>query len=164
MSDVPQSYIEVSLRDQRLILWDAGRAVFSAAVSTAKNGPGERRDSECTPRGSHRIHAKIGADSPPNTVFVGRRATGEVYAPALRGRHPDRDWILTRILWLTGEEPGINLHGDVDTLQRYIYIHGSPDDVAMGTPASRGCIRMRNEDIIRLFDLVEEGTHVVITE
>lgn len=164
MDETPQRFIEVSLRDQRLVLCDNGREVFSATVSTAGNGPGERLDSGCTPRGRHRIHAKIGADSAPDTVFVGRRPTGEVYSPTLRSQHPGRDWILTRILWLTGMEPGINLHGDVDTLRRYIYIHGSPDDVAMGTPNSRGCIRMHNTDIIQLFDMVEEGTHVVIKE
>lgn len=164
MDETPQRFIEVSLRDQRLVLWDSGRPVFSATVSTAGNGPGERLGSECTPRGRHRIHAKIGADSLPDTVFVGRRPTGEVYSPALRSQHPGRDWILTRILWLAGTEPGTNLDGEVDTLQRYIYIHGSPDDVEMGIPDSRGCIRMRNTDIIRLFDMVEEGTHVVIKE
>ncbi len=164
MDETPQRFIEVSLKDQRMVLWDSGRQVFSAAVSTAANGPGERLDSGCTPRGRHQIHAKIGAGSAPDTVFVGRRPTGEVYSQALRSQHPGRDWILTRILWLTGMEPGVNLHGDVDTLQRYIYIHGSPDHVVMGTPNSRGCIRMHNTDIIRLFDLVEEGTHVVINE
>jgi len=164
MDETPPRFIEVSLRDQRLVLWDSGRALFSAGVSTARNGPGERLDSECTPRGRHRIHAKIGTGSAPNTVFVGRRPTGEVYSPVLRRQHPDRVWILTRILWLTGTESGVNLNGDVDTLQRYIYIHGTPDEVAMGVPDSRGCIRMHNPDIIQLFDLVEEGTHVVIKE
>ncbi len=164
MEETLQRFIEISLKDQRLVLLDDGRAVFSADVSTAGNGPGERRDSECTPRGRHRIHAKIGAGCAPDTVFVARRPTGEVYSPALRRQHPGRDWILTRILWLTGTEPGVNLHGDVDTLQRYIYIHGSPDEVVMGTPNSRGCVRMHNADIMQLFDLVEEGTHVVIKE
>ena len=164
MEETPQRFIEVNLKDQRLVLWDNGKAQFSTTISTAGNGAGERLDSECTPRGRHRIHAKIGAGCAPDTVFVGRRPTGETYSPALRGQHPGRDWILTRILWLAGTEPGVNLDGDVDTLKRYIYIHGSPDDVEMGIPNSRGCIRMRNTDIMRLFDMVEEGTHVIIKE
>ncbi len=164
MDDEPQRYIEISLTDQRLTLWDGGRQRFGARVSTAGNGAGEQLDSECTPRGWHRVHSKIGGGYPANTVFVGRRPTGEQYSLALRRLHPERDWILTRILWLGGAEPGRNQHGEVDTLQRYIYIHGTPDDVPMGVPDSRGCVRMRNDDIVRLFDLVEEGIPVVIRE
>jgi len=164
MDDEPQRYIEIDLTRQHLILWDGGRSRFEARVSTGRNGPGERLDSECTPRGWHRVHSKIGAGSPANTVFVGRRPTGETYDPALRRQAPERDWILTRILWLSGTEPGRNRDGEVDTLKRYIYIHGSPDDVPMGVPDSRGCVRMRNADIVRLFDLVEEGIPVVIRE
>lgn len=164
MDEEPQRYIEISLDRQCLTLWDGGSARFEARVSTARNGPGERLDSECTPRGWHRVHSKIGAGSPPDAVFVGRRPTGETYSPELRRRHPERDWILTRILWLGGAEPGRNRDGEVDTLQRYIYIHGTPDDVPMEVPDSRGCVRMRNADIMRLFDMVEEGIPVVIRE
>jgi lipoprotein-anchoring transpeptidase ErfK/SrfK len=110
------------------------------------------------------IAEKIGAGVPPNTVFVERQPTGEIYTPELRARFPQRDWILTRILWLAGAEPGKNQGGDVDTYRRYIYIHGSPDEVAMGMPGSRGCIRMRNADVVDLFDRVEVGTKVLICE
>ena len=109
------------------------------------------------------MRAKIGAGQPENTVFVARRPTGERYTPELAAQFPDRDWILTRILWLSGCEVGHNRLGDVDTMRRYIYIHGSPDSVHMGRPGSIGCIRMRNADIIDLFDRVPPGTPVDIT-
>lgn len=131
-------------------------------VSTAKNGPGEKSGSFCTPRGRHIVRAKIGAGQPPNTVFVRRRPTGEVWTPELHARYPGRDWMLTRLLWLSGCEPGKNRLGDVDTMRRYIYIHGSPDTAEMGKPGSIGCIRMRNADIVELFDLVAPYTVVDI--
>jgi len=133
-------------------------------VSTAKNGVGERNGSFCTPRGSHIIRAKIGAGCPENTVFVGRRPTGEIYTPELGEKFPGRDWILTRILWLSGCEPGFNRLGDVDTMRRYIYIHGSPDSVELGKPGSIGCIRMRNRDIVEIFERVAAGTPVQIVD
>ena len=133
-------------------------------VSTARNGPGERRDSGCTPRGRHVIRARIGAGLPPGAVLVGRRPTGEIWSPELAAAHPDRDWILSRILWLSGLEPGRNRLGDVDTMRRYVYIHGTPADQPMGVPASHGCIRMRNADVIELFELAPAGTEVVISE
>ena len=154
--------IRVDLDVQRLVLTDGERERMDVAVSTAANGPGERADSHCTPRGWHVVRAMVGAGAPENTVFVGRRPTGERYTAALRTRHPDRDWILTRILWLSGLEPGRNRLGDVDTMRRYIYIHGAPDDVPMGVPGSHGCIRMRNRDVIALFDLVRPGVRVRI--
>ncbi len=157
--------IEISIGDQRLILFDdEGRELRLYSVSTARSGAGERQGSYCTPRGRHIVRAKIGTGQPVNTVFVGRRPTGETYTPELRERFPGRDWILTRILWLSGCEPGFNRLGEVDTMRRYIYIHGSPDDVAMGTPGSIGCIRMRNADMIELFDLVAAGTPVEIRD
>lgn len=134
------------------------------SISTALKGTGQQTGSFCTPLGRHIVRAKIGAGSPPNTVFVGRRPTGEVYSPELAARFPGRDWILTRILWLSGCEPGFNRLGAVDTMRRYIYIHGSPDSVEMGRPGSIGCVRMRNADIIRLFDRVPAGTPVEIAE
>ncbi len=154
--------IEVTLAQQRLRLLDDDRVLRDYPVSTAANGPGELSGSECTPRGRHRIRIKIGAGCPDNTVFVGRRPTGESYTLALRDQHPGRDWILTRILWLTGLEPGRNRGGTVDTLRRYIYIHGAPDEIPMGEPGSHGCIRMRNDDVTELFELVEAGTLVRI--
>jgi L,D-transpeptidase YbiS len=132
------------------------------SVSTAKNGVGEKNGSFCTPRGSHIVRAKIGAGQPVNTVFVRRRPTGEVWTPELHAAYPGRDWILTRILWLSGCEVGRNRLGDVDTMRRYIYIHGSPDIAEMGKPGSIGCIRMRNRDIIDLFERVAPYTPVEI--
>lgn len=131
-------------------------------VSTARNGLGERQGSNCTPRGRHVIRARIGAGMPAGTVFVGRRPTGEIHDEALAASQPERDWILTRILWLSGCEPGVNRLGEVDTMRRYVYIHGCPDSAEMGKPLSHGCIRMRNADIIELFELAPPGTSVTI--
>ncbi len=156
--------IEIDLSGQRLDYFSAMGEVFSYAVSTSRYGAGEKTGSYCTPRGLHRIRAKIGAGQPVNAVFVGRRPTGEVYDAALAERFPDRDWILSRILWLGGCEAGKNRYGDVDSQHRYIYIHGTPDTEPMGKPASIGCIRMRNADVLDLFDRVDAGTPVMIKE
>ncbi len=161
---MPALRIEIDLAQQALRLLADDALLASYAVSTARNGPGERAGSNCTPRGRHVVRAKIGRDAPVNTVFVGRRPTGEIYSPQLARRFPGRDWILTRILWLSGCEPGRNRLGSVDTMRRHIYIHGSPDSVAMGTPGSIGCVRMRNADIVELFDRVPAGTPVTIAE
>lgn len=156
--------VQINLARQQLDLCDEGRLLSRWAVSTAARGAGEVSGSFKTPRGEHRIRAKIGATMPLNAVFVGRRPTGEIWSPELDLAFPKRDWILTRILWLSGTEPGFNRWGNVDTMKRYIYIHGSPDRVAMGAPGSIGCIRMRNEDLAKLFDAVDVGTPVRITE
>ena len=156
--------ILISIKDQRLQLRDGENVLMDCAIATATNGPGERYGSECTPRGWHYVRAKIGANAEPNSVFVGRRLTGELYSPELRERHPDRDWILTRILWLSGLEPGKNRLGSVDTMRRYVYIHGCPDEDLMGIPSSHGCIKMRNDDVIALFDAVSVGVRVYIDE
>ncbi len=156
-------HIEISIQQQTLTLFDDfGGVKARYSVSTAANGVGCEKDSGCTPLGAHIIRAKIGAGFAPNTVFVGRRATGEICTPALMAAFPERDWILTRILWLSGKEVGKNRLGNVDTMQRYIYIHGTPDSTALGKIGSHGCVRMRNSDVIELFDLVEVGTPVVI--
>ena len=156
-------HIEISIPAQTLELLDgSGRVIRSYAVSTAAKGPGEQNGSNCTPRGRHIIRAKIGAGAAPNTVFVRRRPTGEIWSPDLADEFPHRDWILTRILWLSGCEPGRNRLGGVDTMRRYIYLHGSPDTVPMGSPGSIGCVRMRNADIVELFDLVPPYTPVDI--
>ncbi|MEW6647856.1 MAG: L,D-transpeptidase [Pseudomonadota bacterium] len=159
-----ERWIEINLAEQRLRLYEGDEVLLEAPVSTAANGPGEVSGSGCTPRGWHVVRARIGADSPANTVFVGRRPTGEVLTPALRAAEPQRDWILTRILWLSGLERGRNRLGQVDTMRRYIYIHGTPDEELLGVPASHGCIRMRNADIMALFEQVPAGTRVLITE
>ena len=158
-------YIDVSIADQSLTVHNSnGSPRFNYRVSTARNGAGECRDSERTPRGRHRVRAKIGSGCIANTVFRGRRPTGELYSPELKRRYPQRDWILTRIMWLSGLEPGHNRHGLVDTMRRYIYIHGAPDEDRIGEPSSHGCIKMRNIDVIVLFDQIPVGTIVTIRE
>lgn len=154
--------INISLSEQRLQLREGEQVLMDVAISTAKNGPGEQVNSECTPRGWHQVRAMIGAGAEANTVFVGRRPTGEVYSPDLRTQFPERDWILTRILWLSGLEPGKNRLGSVDTMRRYVYIHGCPDEDSLGESSSHGCVKMRNSDVIRLFELVVPGTRVQI--
>ena len=156
--------IEISIPGQSLrLVSDDGRELNRYSVSTSRHGAGEEEGSFRTPRGEHIVRAKIGAGQPFNTVFRGRRPTGEFWTPELGERFPGRDWILTRILWLSGLEPGKNRLGNVDTMRRYIYIHGSPDSIPMGTPGSIGCIRMRNADIVELFDRVQAGTPVTIS-
>ena len=156
-------HIEISIPAQTLTLFDDnGGQVTRYAVSTAANGVGCVKNSGCTPLGAHIIRAKIGGGAVANTVFVGRRATGEIFTPDLKLQFPDRDWILTRILWLSGTEPGKNRLGNVDTMQRYIYIHGTPDATELGVAGSHGCVRMRNADLIELFDQVPVGTTVNI--
>jgi lipoprotein-anchoring transpeptidase ErfK/SrfK len=154
----------VRLGSQRLELLEGARVLRAWTVSTAAKGAGEREGSEQTPRGLHEIRAKIGAGAPEGAVFVGRRPTGEICTPEQVQAEPNRDWMLSRILWLRGLEVGQNRLGSVDTMRRYIYIHGTPDEAALGTPASHGCVRMRNADVIELFDLVEAGTPVEIVE
>jgi len=157
-------HIVIRIPDQTLELFDeAGTLLKQYAVSTAAKGAGEQNGSNCTPRGRHLIRAKVGAGETANTVFVRRRPTGEIWTPELAAANPGRDWILTRILWLSGCEPGFNRLGCVDTMRRYIYIHGTPDTVALGEPGSIGCVRMRNSDIIELFDLVPAYTPVEIS-
>ncbi len=155
--------IEISIPEQSLAFLDDGE-VRRYLVSTSRNGAGEAQGSFCTPRGAHIVRAKIGAGQPVNTVFVRRRPTGEIWTPELGARFPGRDWILTRILWLSGCERGRNRLGEVDTMRRHIYIHGSPDAIEMGKPGSIGCIRMRNQDVVELFELVPPGTEVRIAE
>lgn len=157
--------ILISVAKQALMLFDEhGTVLKQYSISTAKAGVGEVSGSYQTPRGRHLIRAKIGQGKPENTVFVARRPTGELWTPALYEQFPGRDWILTRILWLSGCESGKNRSACVDTMRRYVYIHGSPDTAEMGMPGSHGCIRMRNADIIELFDIVPCYTEVEITE
>ena len=153
---IPRQALELCSSDGRVLQW--------WPVSTASKGAGEVSGSYCTPRGEHVVRAKIGAGQAENTVFVRRRPTGECYSADLEAANPGRDWILTRILWLSGCELGRNRLGNVDTMRRYIYIHGSPDSAVMGEPGSHGCIRMRNADIVELFDRVPVGTPVTISE
>jgi len=156
------SQIDIDLYRQTMVFTGPSGSERQYIISAAGNGPGEQNGSFCTPRGKHVVRARIGDGAEPNTVFVGRRPTGEIYHPELRARFPGRDWILTRILWLSGCEPGFNRLGSVDTMRRFVYIHGAPDDVEMGEPGSHGCIRMRNAEVIELFDNVKTGTAVMI--
>jgi L,D-transpeptidase YbiS len=155
--------LHLNIKEQQLTLIEPDQTIrFS--VSTAANGVGEQSGSGCTPRGSHIIRAKIGDGLPVNAVFVGRRFTGEIYSPELALAHPSRDWILTRIIWLSGCERGLNRLGNVDSMRRYIYIHGTPETEPMGVPASHGCIRMRNKDLLTVFQRVPVGTSLLIEE
>jgi L,D-transpeptidase YbiS len=157
--------LEVSVSEQLMRGYsDANQVVLEVEISTAKNGSGQLNGSECTPLGEHRIRAKIGAGQSENTVYIGRRPSGEIYTQAMAMQHPDRDWILSRIVWLCGNQLGFNRGGMVDTQRRYIYIHGAPDSHAMGVPSSHGCIKMRNSDIIQLFEKVAIGTIVNIKQ
>lgn len=155
--------VEIKIDSQYIdVINNSQVRIKSYQISSAKNGVGQDRGSFCTPLGKHVIRAKIGESQPVNTVFIRRRPTGEIYSPGLGEKYPDRDWILTRILWLSGCEPGFNRLGAVDTMRRYIYIHGSPDSIDMGRPGSIGCIRMLNTDLLELFDLTDVGTEVNI--
>lgn len=156
--------IHIDLARQRLELREGDALLGAWPVSTAARGAGERLGSQRTPRGRHRVHAAIGAGAPMGAVFVARRATGELCTPEKLASQPGRDWILTRILWLGGCEPGRNQGGEVDTLRRHVYIHGTPDEASLGRPASHGCVRMRSADVIALFDRVWVGTPVDIVE
>ena len=156
--------IAIDAGKQQLRLMDGERVLKRYSVSTAKKGLGEQKGSFCTPGGRHIVRAKIGGGLPLGAVFVRRRPTGEVWTPELHARYPGRDWILTRILWLSGCEPGRNRLGNVDTMRRYIYIHGTPDSAELGKPGSIGCVRMRNKDIAELYDLIPPYTAVEIAE
>ena len=156
------AFIVIDSKTQQLVLYLDQTIAKSYPVSTSKYGLGELSGSFCTPRGKHIIRAKIGQGVPVKGVFIGRRFTQEIYSPELASAHPDRDWILTRILWLSGMEPGFNRLGKVDTMRRYIYIHGTPETEPLGYPASHGCVRMSNQDILELFDRVETGCLVNI--
>ncbi|WP_066801659.1 L,D-transpeptidase [Moraxella oblonga] len=159
--------LRIDTNAQTLTVLDNDNVVATFVVSTAKNGTGQLEGSGCTPLGRHVIGNKIGGDFPKNAVFVGRVFTGEIYDDELGRIHPERDWILSRILWLKGVEQGFNLgktaDGKVcDTHARYIYIHGTPDTEPMGVPMSHGCVRMHNDDVIALYEMVEVGTSVII--
>lgn len=154
--------IDIDVSKQRLTVLQDGQVIAEYQVSTAKNGVGQKNGSECTPLGLHLIESKIGSDAKENTVFIARKDSGEIFSEELRQNNPDRDWILTRILWLSGLEEGKNKGGEVDTMSRYIYIHGCPDSDSFSTPSSHGCVKMRNKDIIELFENIEVKTQVLI--
>ncbi|MGB0955751.1 MAG: L,D-transpeptidase family protein [Panacagrimonas sp.] len=157
-------HLEIDLTRQTLRAWDQGRLWMEAPVSTGGNGIGEINGSGCTPRGKHIVRARIGAALAPGAVFRARRPTGEIWSPELHDRFPGRDWILTRILWLSGCEPGRNRLGCVDTMRRYVYIHGTPPITRLGAPGSKGCVRMDNASVIQLFDRLPAGSEVELHE
>ncbi len=163
MAPISPRVLYIDTERQELTLREGQATRRSWPVSTSAKGLGCRNGSFQTPYGWHRIRACIGAGQAKNAVFIGRRPTGEIYNQCLADAHPNRDWILTRILWLCGEEVGINRGGDLDSQRRYIYIHGTPDSEPMGTPNSHGCIRMRNDDILALFEWVRPGDKVLIS-
>lgn len=156
------SRIDVDLGAQVMTLYTADGPWLCFRISTASAGPGQQDGSGGTPLGRHRLRACIGAGQPRGAVFRGRRPTGETWSRTLHHQHPGRDWILTRILWLCGEQPGYNRLGSVDTMKRFIYIHGTPDTEPMGRALSHGCIRMRNDDILQLWEWVRPGMPVLI--
>ncbi|QFU01470.1 L,D-transpeptidase catalytic domain [Halomonas sp. THAF5a] len=153
-------WLEIDTATQRLSVWDGLEVKWSCDVSTGANGTGEEEGSGATPLGWHTIRAAIGAGEPAGAIFRGRRPTGEVYTEALAAEHPGRDWILTRILWLGGLEPGRNRGGNVDSQRRYIYLHGTPPSEPMGVARSHGCIRVRDDDLLALFEIAVPGTPV----
>ena len=163
LSELPPpegTWLEIDIADQRLVVWRGDRVITEWPVSTALAGPGQEEGSGCTPLGWHYIRAAIGADQPPGSVFRGRRPTGEVFSASLAAEHPERDWILTRILWLCGLERGVNRGGSVDSQRRYIYLHGTPPSEPMGVPCSHGCIRLRDPALLELCSLAPPGTPV----
>lgn len=157
-------FIHISIADQVLYGFSGGSLRVRLPVSTGRNGAGERHGSGCTPRGRHQVRARIGVGLPSGAVLRGRRWTGDVWSPELHDQFPGRDWILSRILWLSGCEVGYNRMGMVDTFRRYIYLHGTPDSEPMGVPLSHGCIRLRNADLLALFPQVPVGCAVQIGE
>ena len=157
-------HIEIDLGRQQLKLWSEGRMLRECLVSTGANGIGEINGSGCTPRGRHVIRAKVGDGAPSGTLFTRRRPTGEIWSPELHAKFPGRDWILTRILWLSGTEHGRNRLGCVDTFRRYIYLHGTPPTTRLGMPGSKGCIRVANTDIVELYDRLPVGAEVDLHE
>ena len=157
-------HIEIDLGRQRLLLWSEGRALRECLISSGANGIGEINGAGCTPRGRHIVRAKVGGGAPTGTLFTRRRPTGEIWSPELHAKFPGRDWILTRILWLSGTERGRNRLGCVDTFRRYIYLHGTPPTTRLGVPGSKGCIRVDNGDIVDLYDRLPVGAEVNLHE
>ena len=156
--------IMVSASKQSLQLLENRMQIVEYSISTSKYGLGEENGSYKTPRGKHTVRAMIGEGRPINAVFVGRRYTGQIYTTKLAKEFPERDWILSRVIWLSGCEKGKNRLGLQDSMRRYIYIHGTPNSEPMGVPASHGCIRMRNEDVVDLYDRISYGCSVIISQ
>lgn len=167
MMNIDSVYLLIDTQKQQMFVYQAEQLIATYAVSTAKNGTGSLENSGCTPLGEHQIAEKFGDGLPQNAVFVARQFTGELYDDELGGAFAERDWILGRIMWLDGCENGINQGQNadgfcVDSKSRYIYIHGTPDSEPMGVPLSHGCVRMRMNDVVKLYEQVAIGTKVII--
>jgi lipoprotein-anchoring transpeptidase ErfK/SrfK len=156
------SKINISVSSQKLSLFQEGELISSYKVSTALKGVGQEKNTNKTPLGNHIIRAMIGRNLPIYAVIKARRYTNEIWTKELDDPSITVDWILSRVIWLSGKDLGRNRLGNVDTMQRYIYIHGTNEEHLLGTPSSHGCIRMSNEDVIELFDLVSVGDIVEI--
>ena len=155
------SYILINIDEQKLIYKSKFRT-YTYSISSSVNGLGNKKDSYKTPFGKHIISEKIGEDLPLGAVFKGRKWTKEVMRPIKEEIDIPEDVITSRILWLDGLEEGINKGGNVDSKERFIYIHGTAEEGLIGKPASIGCIRMKNKDVIKLFNRVKENTKVLI--
>lgn len=156
------NHLFISIQQQRLFLVKDGRCETSYLISSAKNGVGEQEGSYCTPRGWHEIAEIIGLDAPINAVFKARQPTGQIYTLELEKDFPDHDWILTRIIRLKGQEISFNAGKNCDTYDRFVYIHGCPDNAILGRPASHGCIRMHNQAVIELASCIGKGDSLFI--
>ena len=156
-----QADILIDLSSQSLVL---PKIQKKYQISSGLNGIGEQENSGKTPRGWHKIEKKIGGEQPIHAVFKARVWTGEIYTEQLAQQSPDRDWILSRIMWLKGLEPNFNSGEGCDTFNRYIYIHGTPESEPLGIPVSHGCIRMHNQDVLEVYNLIPEGALVYISE
>ncbi len=155
-------FLKVVVSEQALYVLRSGTILDRYPVSTSKYGIGNREGSFQTPLGRHRIAKKAGYGAPLGSVLEDRRLTGKVAAIDTGGSGAPRDVITTRVLWLQGLETGVNRGEGIDSLRRFIYIHGTTSEGLIGSPASNGCVRMRNRDVAELFDLVPEGTDVEI--
>ena len=155
--------IEISITNQELILRDESGVIKTYKISTSKFGEGSKENSFKTPLGKHEIKKMIGKDVIIGGRFIGRVHTGEIF-PIYTDQeiYVKEDVVQSRIIWLSGLENNINKGKGVDSFARYIYIHGTPEEWLLGTKASKGCIRMSNQDVIELFDKVHEGMIVNI--
>lgn len=160
--DLSGDILYISVARQHMYHVRNGKLVAEHPIATARNGLGTQRDSYRTPTGLHRISEKIGDDVPPFGILKDRIYTGELADPDFAG--VDKDWITSRVLWLDGLEPGHNQGGAVDSHDRFIYIHGTANERSIGSPTSRGCIRMLNADVIALYDEVDLGALVVVLD
>lgn len=154
--------LQVSVAKQQMTLYELGRPVQTFRISTSMVGTGSRMGSIRTPLGRHRICRMVGDGLVAGAVLRGAKPTGEVAQIFIDTTNVEDDLVTTRILWLEGLEPGRNRGGLVDSYHRYIYIHGTPEEGLIGQPASHGCLRMYNRDVIALYNRIRLGSLVII--